>query len=39
MHTHHIDVQALKNPTPRNASYEIVARTMTSSRIVELGEI
>ncbi len=39
MHTHHIDVQALKNPVPRIASYGIVARTMTSIRIDALGEI
>lgn len=27
MHTHHNDVQALKNPAPRNANYENVARS------------
>lgn len=39
MHTHQIDVQALKNPAPRIASYENVARTMTSCRIAALGDI
>lgn len=38
MHTHSNDVQALKNPAPRNASFENVARvvTMSSSEIAEL---
>lgn len=36
MHTHHIDVQALKNPAPRIASYENVARTMSSQEIADM---
>lgn len=28
MHTHHIDVQALKNPAPQNANHDFVARTV-----------
>ncbi|MCW2272403.1 phage antirepressor protein [Pseudomonas sp. MYb187] len=36
MHTHHIDVQALKNPAPRNANHENVARTMSSIELRDL---
>lgn len=36
MHTHHNDVQALKNPAPRNANYENVARTMSSREIASV---
>lgn len=36
MHTRTTDVQALKNPAPRNASFENVARTMSSREISNL---
>lgn len=36
MHTSNHDVQALKNPAPRNGSYENVARTMSSREIAKL---
>ena len=31
MHTHHIDVQALKNPAPQNANHDFVARNHLES--------
>ncbi|MBV1814497.1 Rha family transcriptional regulator [Pseudomonas viridiflava] len=36
MHTRTTDVQALKNPAPRNSSFENVARTMSSREIADL---
>lgn len=36
MHTRTTDVQALKNPAPRNSSFENVARTMSSREISNL---
>ncbi|MCF5227565.1 Rha family transcriptional regulator [Pseudomonas syringae] len=36
MHTQSNDVQALKNPAPRHASFENVARTMSSQEIAKL---
>ncbi|MEE5088421.1 phage antirepressor KilAC domain-containing protein [Pseudomonas alliivorans] len=38
MHTQSNDVQALKNPAPRNSSFENVARTMSSREIAELTD-
>lgn len=38
MHTRTNDVQALKNPAPRNESFENVARTMSSREIAELTD-
>lgn len=36
MHTRMTDVQALKNPAPRNESFENVARTMSSKEIASV---
>ncbi|TES59169.1 phage antirepressor protein [Pseudomonas syringae pv. tomato] len=38
MHTQSNDVQALKNPAPRNASFENVARKMSSREIAEVTQ-